>query len=389
MLDYRNTFTVTVLLALAGGLFAVDARADQAPDVGKLDGAWRLVSYTSGEAKESRNVPEGLEYVKLITGGRFVSTLVNQGKVVQSVGGRCAVENEWYYEKVAFVFDKQDEWMVGMPAAFKWKVEGNRWSHKGVIRGEKAEAHVSEVWERLDPGDRKGSVKEKFTGIGVTIQKEAVTDMLLVVTPIKEGPADKAGVQAGDIITRIIREVDSEGFPLSSPEVVSTKGLALSDAAKKIQGKPGTKVKLVVQRQGEATLRELTISRARIEVQASDKRPELEGAWRLTSFKSGNAETYTDVAEGSEQVKLVVGGRFVWVSVKDKKVVRAAGGTCSMSPDEYSETIGFVADKVDDWMLSRTGRFKWGLDSSKWYHDGTIPGARGMVRIAEVWSRIK
>ena len=38
--------------------------------------------------------------------------------------------------------------------------------------------------------------------------------MLQVVTPIKGSPAYKAGIQAGDIITTIIREVDSEGKPL-------------------------------------------------------------------------------------------------------------------------------------------------------------------------------
>ena len=40
-----------------------------------------------------------------------------------------------------------------------------------------------------------------FTGIGIQIRKDAATDMLLVVTPIKGSPAYKAGLQAGDIIT--------------------------------------------------------------------------------------------------------------------------------------------------------------------------------------------
>ena len=45
--------------------------------------------------------------------------------------------------------------------------------------------------------------------------------------------------------------MDSEGKALPQPEVISTKGLPLNDAVKKILGLPGTKVKLVIQREGK------------------------------------------------------------------------------------------------------------------------------------------
>ena len=51
--------------------------------------------------------------------------------------------------------------------------------------------------------------------------------MLLVVTPIKGSPAYKAGLKAGDIITTIIREMDSEGKPLAKPEVLDDQGPAV------------------------------------------------------------------------------------------------------------------------------------------------------------------
>ena len=52
----------------------------------------------------------------------------------------------------------------------------------------------------------------KLSGIGVQIRRnDSARDMLQVVTPIKDSPAYKAKIQAGDIITTIIREVDSEG----------------------------------------------------------------------------------------------------------------------------------------------------------------------------------
>src|SRR5262249_60742122 len=90
----------------------------------------------------------------------------------------------------------------------------------------------------------------QFTGIGVQIRNNPKSEMLQVVTPIKDSPAYKAKIFKDDIITKIIREVDSEGKPLEKPEVISTKGMTTEDAVKKITGKAGTKVKLLVQREG-------------------------------------------------------------------------------------------------------------------------------------------
>lgn len=106
-----------------------------------------------------------------------------------------------------------------------------------------------------------------FTGIGIQIRKDNTTDMLLVVTPIKNSPAYKAGLQAGDVITKIVREVDSEGKPLDPPEELSTKGLALSDAVKKILGTENTKVKLFVQREGKDKPLEFEIMRGKVQVE--------------------------------------------------------------------------------------------------------------------------
>lgn len=110
-------------------------------------------------------------------------------------------------------------------------------------------------------------VQGNFTGIGVQIRKDANSDMLLVVTPIKGSPAYKAGVVAGDIITTIIREVDSNGKPLTEREEISTKGMQLSDAVKKILGKPNTKVKILVKRDGTPDPIEFEITRGRVEVE--------------------------------------------------------------------------------------------------------------------------
>jgi C-terminal peptidase prc len=106
-----------------------------------------------------------------------------------------------------------------------------------------------------------------FTGIGVQIRRDLSKDALLVVSPIKGSPAYKAGLKAGDWITSIRREVDANGKPLDKPEVTSTKGMKVQDAVKIILGKPGTKVKIMVERPGGEKPKEYEITRGLVEVE--------------------------------------------------------------------------------------------------------------------------
>jgi carboxyl-terminal processing protease len=106
-----------------------------------------------------------------------------------------------------------------------------------------------------------------FSGIGVQIRKNNLKDKLEVVTPIMGSPAYQAKLYAGDIISTIIREVDNEGKPLPAPEVISTKGMSTEDAVGKILGKPGTKIKLLVEREGHDKPLEFNLIRGRVELE--------------------------------------------------------------------------------------------------------------------------
>lgn len=110
----------------------------------------------------------------------------------------------------------------------------------------------------------KADTSGSFTGIGVQIRRDPTRDLLQVVTPIKGSPAYKAGVKTGDWIVQIKREVDSDGKPLEKPEIISGEGLPLEDAVKKIVGKPGTKVNVSFERQGEPKPIEFELIRASI-----------------------------------------------------------------------------------------------------------------------------
>lgn len=97
-------------------------------------------------------------------------------------------------------------------------------------------------------------LKGRFPGVGIQIRRDAVHDALLVVTPIKGSPAHAAGIQAGDLIVRVIRSVDNKtGAPLpdDAQKEYSTKGMKTDDAIGIITGKPGTPITLVIERDGK------------------------------------------------------------------------------------------------------------------------------------------
>jgi C-terminal peptidase prc len=151
-------------------------------------------------------------------------------------------------------------------------------------------------------------MRGQFFGVGISITKDLSTDYLQVISPIYNSPAHKAGVQAGDFITTITRDVDENGKPLDPPEVLSTKGMSTNDAVKKITGKPDTKVKLTLEREGASQPIQVELTRSLIEVETvMGYHRKDDGAWdfwldpdskigyvRLTQFTDN---TFRDMAK--------------------------------------------------------------------------------------------
>ncbi len=136
----------------------------------------------------------------------------------------------------------------------------------------------------LDPkefADETSSIKGSLKGIGIQI---GVKDgKLMVIAPIEDTPAEKAGLQADDEIL----EIDG----------ASTKGITVDKAADKIRGKEGTQVTLLVKRKDMAP-KVYTITRAEIEIKSISQKLPTEMKIpndfcyiRLSSFISRNAAT--------------------------------------------------------------------------------------------------
>jgi carboxyl-terminal processing protease len=117
-----------------------------------------------------------------------------------------------------------------------------------------------------------------FSGVGIAIRVDDDTKLLRVTDIIPGGPAEKVGLQAGDLITA----VDGR----------STKGLTSDDDAKMLRGKEGTIVRVTVQREGANLPEPVAITRAVIHQPSVYARmlPNGIGYARLTVFGASTAQ---------------------------------------------------------------------------------------------------
>jgi len=100
----------------------------------------------------------------------------------------------------------------------------------------------------------QSALRGRFPGVGIQIRRDAVHNALLVVSPIKGSPAFEGGIQAGDLIVRVVRSVDSvTGEPLveGAQREFSTKDMKVEDAIAVITGKPKSPITLVIDRGGK------------------------------------------------------------------------------------------------------------------------------------------
>ncbi len=148
----------------------------------------------------------------------------------------------------------------------------------------------------LDPEDFKelqvGTTGE-FGGLGIEVTME--DGFVKVVSPIDDTPAQRAGVQAGDLVIRL------DDSPV--------KGMSLNDAVNLMRGKPGTDITLTIVREGEEKPLTITITRDVIKVKSVKSRALEEGYGyvRITNFQTHTVE---DVTKAISVLKKESGGKL-------------------------------------------------------------------------------
>ncbi len=128
--------------------------------------------------------------------------------------------------------------------------------------------------------DLREGTQGKFVGLGIEI---APSDdgYIKIVAPIEDSPAYRAGIQPGDLITRI--------------NSATIQGLGIDEAIKKMRGEPSTKVTLTILRKDQPQPLNFTITREEI-VQKSVKARIVEPGYAWLRISQFQEPTLDDMA---------------------------------------------------------------------------------------------
>jgi carboxyl-terminal processing protease len=138
------------------------------------------------------------------------------------------------------------------------------------------------------PPDGYGDLQERttgqYSGVGLTIQAEG--GFVKIISPMDGGPAARAGVQAGDVISVI----DGQ----------NAAGLTVTQVSDKLRGAAGTSIKVTFLRDGEEP-REVVLTREVIKIESVTGRVEGEfGYLRVSTF---NENTGRELGETIARLK--------------------------------------------------------------------------------------
>ncbi len=122
------------------------------------------------------------------------------------------------------------------------------------------------------------SIMGNFVGIGIYMIQNTEKNLVQVLSPIRESPAEKAGIKAGDLITKV--------------NGVSYTADQMTEMSKTIKGEEGSNVTIEVLR-GEQTLT-FEVTRAKVNTNPiySEKLENNIGYLEITSFDEGVAEDF-------------------------------------------------------------------------------------------------
>lgn len=218
---------------------------------------------------------------------------------------------------------KQDEYFELMRTFVDTFEQVDRNYVKDVDRRKLLEAALRGMIKELDPYSSyippeelarfNQQVDQQFGGIGIQVQPDPRTRRILVISPLPDTPAYKAGVRAGDIVTEV------EGY--------DTENMPLSRAVELMKGPPGDTVSIKVRHLSATEDEEISMERAIISVKSvlGDKWGK-EGSWdflvdeeqkigyvRLTQFGRKSAEELAaaiETLQGQGMKGLVLDLRF-------------------------------------------------------------------------------
>lgn len=187
---------------------------------------------------------------------------------------------------------------------------------KGYIEG--LDDKYTEYISKEDMKDFMDETTGNFVGIGIYMVKDEETDKVMVLSPIKNSPAEKAGILPGDLI------ISADDVQYTAEE--------MSVLANKIKGEEGTKVKIEILRGTETKTFELVRENIKINYVEGKVLQNKIGYIEFTSFDEGTAEDFKNKYKELEQQ----GIKSLIIDLRNN-----GGGIV----DEAIEIADFIADK--------------------------------------------
>ena len=221
---------------------------------------------------------------------RFIKSAILLSAVVMAIGQAYSATPAEMYDDVWKIVNKK--YYDPSNNAQDWTKWRYRYENKlktkedAYIAIETMLASLNDPYTRfLDPkefSEETQSIKGSLKGIGTQIGLR--DGELVIIAPLEDSPAERAGLMADDKILEINGE--------------STKGINIDVAADKIRGEKGTTVTLLIQRKGVPN-KTYSVVRDEIEVKSVSCKPPFETTKipndiqyiRLSSFISKNAAT--------------------------------------------------------------------------------------------------
>jgi len=130
------------------------------------------------------------------------------------------------------------------------------------------------------------STSGKFGGLGIEVGME--NGFVKVIAPIDDTPAQKAGVQAGDLIIKLDEK--------------PVKGMSLEEAVNLMRGEPGSVLTLTIMREGESAPIEIDVTRDIIKVTSIKSRMVDNGYGyvRITQFQGDTGTQFSQALQELE-----------------------------------------------------------------------------------------
>ncbi len=193
------------------------------------------------------------------------------------------------------------------------------------------------------------TAKKQNNLVGIGAEFSQVSSYLYVISAIKGGPADKAGLKSGDVIEYI--------------ETKATRDISLYDARQMILGENGSKVNLRVLRAGEKA-QTITVTRGNYAIPVAESKVEAGkvGVIKVFSLEKGEAK---DIRTQIENLK----------KQNVQKIILDLRGVAAGDLNEAVETANlFIKDGTLAQVIGRENKVQqtFTADSAKHLFDGQV-----------------